>query len=61
MPGAETVSLLERLSQWLQALRGSVELSRALAKRLDLQVNVVTNVRGLRRRFEEIISHPHPG
>jgi hypothetical protein len=36
-------------------LRGSEELARALARRMDLQVNVVGSVRGVERRLAEII------
>jgi hypothetical protein len=37
-------------------LQGSTELSRALAKRLDLQVNVVVGVNNVANRFREILS-----
>lgn len=37
-------------------LQGSAELSRALAKRLDLQFNVVLAVNGMANRFREILS-----
>jgi len=49
------VRVSDRLSLGKVAIRGSEELSRALARRMDLQVNVVGNVRGLRRRFAEIV------
>jgi len=54
------IDVSEELAVREVTLQGSVQLSRALAKRLDLQVNVVSDVRRLRRRFDEIISHPRP-
>lgn len=45
----------ERLDLGEVTIQGSEELSRALARRTDLQVNVVGNLRGLERRFTEIV------